>query len=242
MGLRSATYHQSNAVGRKDRMTSRYLLSCSVARSAAIGRASSKNIRSSFSGDGAAIGSLFEVSQPRLFLTDVIPSSRNRAELLGKLDLEHHQAAVTEPRLARCQIEFPHSAEPLAEDCSCFGAATKKAPSPCCECVGVMKPQDFDVGHDQPRSFDHGHDLRKRRHVASREYVLRDPRVGGTFAVQSADRVEQRDTVILQVLPEYGEKRIVVAQAHVFEHSDRDDAGERLVQGAIVLETKVDVR
>ena len=63
--------------------------------------------RSDFAGD-AAIGDLFQVPQPRLFLADVVPGSRNRVELLSKLDLEHHQTAVTEPRFAGGRIENSH--------------------------------------------------------------------------------------------------------------------------------------
>src|SRR6185503_1252532 len=84
----------------------------------------------SLSRDRAAIGDLFQVPQPRLFLADVVPGSRNCVELLSKLDLEHHQAAVTEPGFAGGQIEFPHSAEPIAEDCSCFRAVEKKTLAP----------------------------------------------------------------------------------------------------------------
>ena len=136
------------------------------------------------------------------------------------------------------EIELPHPAEALVIDAGDLGAVREEALAPGLQRLGVVEPQDLDVGRLQPDLVDHRQHLRHRRDVAAGEDVLLDPGVGVARAVEAADRVEHHDAVRREQVAAGVEKGAVVADADMLEHADRDDAVERPVDLAIVAEKK----
>ena len=72
----------------------------------------------------------------------------------------------------------------------------------------------------RPASFDSGRDLTQGRDVAARKNVLGDEGVCETGAGQPADRVQQRDTIVLQAGIDGLEKSQIVGKADMLEHAD----------------------
>ena len=88
-----------------------------------------------------------------------------------------------------------------------------------------MQAQDLDIGDPQLRSFDRRQDFRERRNVTARKDVFADPRVGRALA-----RPSGRSSATAP-LPsgassdfELIEERIVVVDADMLEHADRNDS------------------
>ena len=106
--------------------------------------------------------------------------------------------------------------------------------------LGVVQPQDLDVGDQQAGALDRGQHLRQRRDVAAGEDVLGDPGVGDVRPLRAADRMQQHDAVVGQQLGALAEKGVVEHQADVLEHADRNDAVEFFLQVAIVLHAEID--
>jgi hypothetical protein len=69
---------------------------------------------SALAGDQAQIdGGRIAPAQIGLGASDIIPSERNRVELLGKLNLEHGEPFAQEGVLGSREIEFPDPAKTL---------------------------------------------------------------------------------------------------------------------------------
>ena len=81
-----------------------------------------------------------------------------------------------------------------------------------------------------------GHHLRQGRDVAAGEDVFGDPRIGDAGAFRAADRVQQHHAVVGEQFGALAEERVVVTDADMLEHADRDDAVETLRDVAVVLQ------
>ena len=138
------------------------------------------------------------------------------------------------------EIELPHPAEALVIELGRFVAPRHEALTPGSERVGVVQPQDFDVGHVQAGALDSRQHLGKAWNVAAREDVFPDPGIGRAGNVVAPDRVEQHHSVIIELAARGGEKFVVAADADMFEHADRDDAVEGFMNVAVVLKPKFD--
>src|SRR6185503_19238905 len=79
----------------------------------------------------------------------VIAGERHGILAFGDLHLEHHLVPIAERHLAALQIELPHAAEPLVIDLRHARAVRLEAVVPVLQRVGVMQPQDLDVGDVQ---------------------------------------------------------------------------------------------
>src|SRR5262249_8825971 len=97
-----------------------------------------------------------------------------------------------------------------------------------------------DVRNVEAASLHARHDFRKRRDVATRKYVLVDPRTSGSGPTRSIDRVKDADAVFLEELAAFGEELVEVPKPDVLEHADRHDAVEASVETAIVDQAEVD--
>lgn len=127
---------------------------------------------------------------------DVVARKRYGLQALGELDLTNHQAAMPEAALRRREIELPHPTESLVV--KRFGLITpsEKPLAPSLEGLGVMQPQDFDVGYDEPRALDGGQHFRESRHRSARKDVLRNPTVGGIRSIGTTNGMQEHRAVI----------------------------------------------
>ncbi len=77
--------------------------------------------------------------------------------------------------------------------------------------------------------------------MPAREDMFRGPGIGRRRRAGQAYGMEDHDAVIGQALGAQVEEGIIIAQADVFEHADRDDAVELALDVAIVLEIEGDL-
>ena len=85
-----------------------------------------------------------------------------------------------------------------------------------------------------------GQHFRQRGNVAAGEDVLRDPGVGDRGSFRPADRMQQHHAVVGEQVMALAEESVVVADADMLEHADRDDPVEFLRHVAIVLQPERD--
>ena len=97
-----------------------------------------------------------------------------------------------------------------------------------------MQAEDFHIGGVQAGTLDGRQHLGQSRAVAAGEDVFGDPAIGGVWRAGAADGVQQGDAVRGEAAANHLEEGIVVADADMFEHADRDDAVEGSVERAIV--------
>jgi hypothetical protein len=64
--------------------------------------------------------------------------------------------------------------------------------------LSVVPPQDFDVGHNQAAALGGRGDLGQGRQVSAWKDILSDEGVDRARGIEVADRVDQRDAVLLQ--------------------------------------------
>ncbi len=172
----------------------------------------------------------------------VIARQRHRIDFLGNLDLKHDRIFEAEGAFGSCEIEFPHPAEALVVKRRRLLPPGEKALAPMAQGLGIMQPQDFDVRHEQPRPFDRGHDLGKRGNIAAGENIFRHPGIGGRGGAFMTDRMEKRDALVVEQPGHLLEEGIIIADADMFEHADRNDAVEPRMDLTIVLEQKLRLR
>jgi len=79
----------------------------------------------------------------------VVARQRHGIDRLGKLHLEDHQTLPAERDFGAGEIHFPHPAEALVIDLPHAIAIALKPISPCPQGLGVMEPQNLDVGNPQ---------------------------------------------------------------------------------------------
>ena len=147
-------------------------------------------------------------------------------------------AAVAEAQLGPGQIEFPHPPEAGIEHRRDVGIGHESL-APDAAGLGVVQAQDLDVGDPQVGLLDGRDDFRQAGDVAAREDVFLGEGVGGARPVHLADRVNQGHAVVVQQAMDGLEIGPEVRRADVFQHADRDDAVELLVQVAIVGQAEV---
>src|SRR5665213_1053365 len=75
--------------------------------------------------------------------------------------------------------------------------------------------------------------------VAARKDVFHHPWVCRRGRPGVADRMNQRHTIVVEQLRDFSEKYVVITKPDMFEHADRDDPVEALVDMAIVLQLKL---
>src|SRR3972149_4673073 len=80
----------------------------------------------------------------------IVTRQRHRVLTARKLHLEHHLPDVAERDLAAGQIELPHAAESLVVERARLVAVSEEAAAPLAPRLGVVQPQDLDVGGPQP--------------------------------------------------------------------------------------------
>src|SRR4051794_8947501 len=76
----------------------------------------------------------------------VIAGQRHRLDRLRELNLEYEMAAAAKRQLAADQIYLPHAAEALVVKCADAVAVVLEPAAPGAQRLGVMQPQDLDVG------------------------------------------------------------------------------------------------
>src|SRR5271163_2466618 len=179
-------------------------------------------------------------AQLRFAIGDVSAGQWDDVLALGELELENHVAVDPERGLRTCQIKLPHAAEALVVHCFSLVAVGEEALAPDPQRVRIMQSKNFDVGHEQPRSLDRGHHFRNAGDVAAREDVFLNPGVGITGRVATSDRMQQHHAIVFQQAPHMSEIFIVAGGADMLEHTDRDDAVERALDVAIVLQSEID--
>src|SRR3546814_12978747 len=81
-------------------------------------------------------------------------------DLLGDLDLEHHEALVAKAHLAADQVGLPHAAEALVVERGDLLAVGLEASLPVAQRLRIVQPQHLDVGHHPHGVLDH------RQHLA----------------------------------------------------------------------------
>ena len=69
---------------------------------------------------------------------------------MGELDLEDHQVLPAEGGLGAGEIELPHPAEALVIDRLGLVAVGEEALAPVLQRLGIVQPQDLDVGDHRP--------------------------------------------------------------------------------------------
>ena len=133
-------------------------------------------------------------------------------------------AAAAEGQLAADQIHLPHAAEALVIQRADAVAVALEPAAPGAQRLGIMQPQDLDIGDPQPRPLGMRHDLGQGRRIAARENVFAQPRICRAGPVHAADRMQQRHPVRRQQLAQFAEKHRILVDADMLEHADRDDA------------------
>ena len=107
--------------------------------------------------------------------------------------------------------------------------------------IGIVQAQDLDVGHQQAGPLDGRQHFGKRGDVAAGENVFGDEWSGGGRTFRPPDRVQQHDAVGREKLGALAEISVVEAGADVLEHAHGNDAVERSLDVAIVLEAEVHI-
>ncbi len=80
----------------------------------------------------------------------------------------------------------------------------------------------------------------KRRHITSGEDIFNDPRIGRRRSELLTDCVHKGYAILIEHLRNFLEISIVIRQADMLEHSNRDDAIKLLVDLAIIEQTEID--
>ena len=212
---------------------------CTIALDGFVSARAGKNLYSPASRSGGRLP-LSSAAQPRFLARDVVARDRNHALPLGQLDLEYHHVLLAERHLRRREIEFPHAQKRCVVDLLHLLAMREEALAPVLQRLGVVQPQDLDVGDQQPGALDRRQHLGQRRDVAAGEDVFGDPRIGDAGPFGAADRMQQHHAVVGEQVGAFAEERVVVADADMLEHADRDDAVEPLRDVAVVLQAELD--
>ena len=88
----------------------------------------------------------------------------------------------------------------------------EEAIAPRLERVGVVQPQDLDVGDEEPEALDRASTSDSARDVAAGEDVFLDPGIGGARRLGAADRMQRHDAVVLEQAADRGEEFVVGAR------------------------------
>src|SRR5512135_1939309 len=107
-------------------------------------------------------------------------------------------SAIAEGHFGTGKIELPHPTETFVIKPGNLRAVLAKASLPTFQRFRVVQTQHFHIRHDQSAALDRSKNLAERRRVAAREYILRDPGIGCSRPVASANRVQQHDTVVAE--------------------------------------------
>lgn len=176
-----------------------------------------------------------------LGLADIVAGHRQHVVPARQLDLEVDEVLPAERGFRAGEVELPHAAEAFVVDRLDLVAVGHEALAPRLQRLGIVQPQDFDVGDREAGALDMRHHLRQRRDVAAGEDVLADEGVGGGRRRGAADGVQQHHPVRLQQRGAFVEEGAVLGDADMLEHADRDDAVEPLRQVAVVAQLDMDV-
>src|SRR5690242_14089042 len=101
-----------------------------------------------------------------------------------ELDLEVVHARITEGGFGAREIEFPHAAEALVIDRLGAMPVGGEALAPFAQGLGIMQPQDLDVGDIEPALLDMRQYFGKGRDIAARENIFLGPVARGTRSVR----------------------------------------------------------
>src|SRR3546814_10637373 len=86
------------------------------------------------------------------------------------------------------EIEFPQAHEACTIEPLHLVAAGEKTLPPGLERIGIVEPQDFDVGYEQAGALDGRQHLGQGRDIAAGEDVSGDPRIGDAGRVGEIGR------------------------------------------------------
>ena len=103
-----------------------------------------------------------------------------------------------------------------------------------------MQTEDFDIRSYESSSFDLRDNLRKRRYIAARENVLRDPGIGRPRSAAAADCVQQRHSILFKQCRNLGEVFAVMSCADMFEHADGHDPVKPAGLVAVITQLETD--
>ena len=101
-----------------------------------------------------------------------------------------------------------------------------------------MEPQILDIRRDQAKLLAGRQRFAQRRYIAAGENILRDPGIGCTGAIGTADSMQQRDPVIGKPLPQHIEEFLVMGNADMLEHAHRDNPVETAGNLAIIFQAE----
>ena len=85
-------------------------------------------------------------------------------------------------------------------------------------------------------------DFGQSRNITAREDVFLDESVGVGRTVGASNRVQEKDTVLLQQARRMLEVFREMPDTDMFEHADRNDAVETVLDGAVVAQVKPRLR
>jgi hypothetical protein len=105
--------------------------------------------------------------------------------------------------------------------------------------LGVVKPQDLDIGDKKTGAFNRWHDFGQGGQIAAGKDIFRDPWIDRTRPIRSADSVNKSDPVLVEQMRDFPEVSIVMGEAHMFEHADRDNPVETPVEFAVIGEPEI---
>src|SRR5215469_18815821 len=125
----------------------------------------------------------------------VVPGEGYSGDGFGELHLEHHQILAPKGNFRSDEVHLPHPTKTLVIDRSNAVAISLETPAPRAEGLCVVQAQDFEIGDPEAQPLDGRQYLRKRRNITARKDVFSNPRIGRSWPVLAADRVQQRDAV-----------------------------------------------